>query len=740
MTKFHALGGLSISGNGDGESLPGQRQRRLVAMLLIHRNAVVSVDRLADAVFAGEPTAAASTTLRSYVGRLRRVIDGNGSGVTLLTKPPGYVLLAPDDSFDVGRFEALLNDGRARLARDDPAGASSVFREALELWRGDAYAEFADEDWARPESQRLAELRLVVHERLIDAELANGRAAELIPEIEALVDEQPLREAFRAQLVIALYRAGRQVDALRVVREYRQTLLEELGLDPSPALIELERRVLSHDPALAQAAPAGLPLRGYRLGERLGTGRDGTVYAARLPGVERDLAIRVIREQIADNPEFVRSFEAAAHQVAALRHPAIVPIHDYWREPGAAYLVMRRMPGGTLRDRLQRGALPVEAVATLAIRLGGALAAAAESGILHGRVVPESVFYDEADDCYLSDFAVCPLRSDQSAGDDVHDFAALVGECLGARAGAQPSSVPGPVAEVLARGTATIGRPPIAEFVALLVAALTCGDAGAMAAPRNPFKGLRAFDEADAADFFGRGDLVDEIIARLAREDLASRLVLVVGGSGTGKSSVVRAGLLPRVRRGDVPGSERWFVATMLPGSSPFKELAESLQHVAVAETAGLAEQLADGEVGIDRVVRRLIPGDGELLVVVDQFEELFTLASERDQRGFLDGLIHAVSAPGSRLRVVATLRADFYDRPLAFQRFGAAVNETTVTITAMSPANLEAAIVEPAERVGARVEPALVAELVSAVVDEPAALPSLQFTLFELAERSADG
>ena len=273
---------------------------------------------------------------------------------------------------------------------------------------------------------------------MIDAELASGRAAELIPEIEALVDEQPLREAFRAQLVIALYRAGRQVDALRVVQEYRQLLVEELGLDPTPALSELERRVLTHDATLTLAAPAGLPLRGYRLGERLGTGRDGTVYAAHLPGVERDLAIRVIREEVADSPEFVRSFEATAHQVASLRHPAIVSIHDYWREPGAAYLVMRRMQGGTLRDRLQRGALPVDAVATLAIRLGGALAAAAESGIIHGRVVPESVFYDEADDCYLSDFAVGPLRSDQSAGDDVQDFAALVGECLGVRDGAQP--------------------------------------------------------------------------------------------------------------------------------------------------------------------------------------------------------------------------------------------------------------------------------------------------------------
>jgi DNA-binding SARP family transcriptional activator len=256
--RFHALGGLTISDNGDEVSVAGTRQRRLVAMLLIHRNAVVSVDRLADAVFAGAPTPAASTTLRSYVARLRRVVDGDGSGPTfLLTKPPGYVLRVPDDAFDVGRFESMLGEGRARLARDDAVGASAVLRGALELWRGDAYAEFADEDWARPEAQRLGELRLVAHERLIDAELACGRAAELIPEIEALVSEHPLRDAFRAQLMIALYRSGRQVDALRVVREYRRVLVEELGLDPSPALSELERRVLAHDVTLTSPSLLG---------------------------------------------------------------------------------------------------------------------------------------------------------------------------------------------------------------------------------------------------------------------------------------------------------------------------------------------------------------------------------------------------------------------------------------------------------------------------------------------------
>ena len=400
MLQFHALGGLTITDNGDEVSIGGPRQRRLVTMLLIHRNAVVSVDRLAEAVFAGEPTAAATTTLRTYVARMRRVVDGNGSAATVVTQAPGYVLRLAGEAFDVACFERLVADAGSRLGRGDAAGASSVLHEALSLWRGEAYAEFADEEWARPEAQRLEELRIVAHERLVEAELACGRAAEMIPQIESLTREHELREAFRAQLMVALYRTGRQADALRVYRDYRRVLVEELGLEPSPALAELEQRVLTHDPTLMLTEPAGLPLRGYRLGERLGTGRDGTVFAARLPGVERDFVVRVFREEIADCPEFVRSFEASAHRVASLRHPAVVAIHDYWREPGAAYLVMRRMHGGTLADRLGRGPLTNAALATLVGRIGGALVAAADAGIVHGRVSAESVLFDAAGDPY----------------------------------------------------------------------------------------------------------------------------------------------------------------------------------------------------------------------------------------------------------------------------------------------------------------------------------------------------
>lgn len=727
MIRFHALGALTVTDDGEELGIGGPRQRRLLAMLLIHRGQVVSVDRLADAVFAGAPTAAASTTLRSYVARARRIL-GDSDGTELVTRAPGYLLRTPEDGFDVTCFEHGLAHGTSLLRHDAPAAAQAL-RQALGLWRGDAYAEFLDEDWARPEADRLGELRLVAHERLVEAELASGRASAAIPEVEALTRAHPLREEFRAQLMLALYRTGRHADALRVFRDYRALLVEELGVDPSPALAAIEQRVLTHDPGLLLTEPDGRPLRGYRLGERLGTGRDGTVYAARVPGVERELAVRVVRAEVADRPEFVRSFETRAQQLASLRHPGIVPIHDYWREPGAAYVVMRRLTGGTLADRLAEGPLAEDALADLVSRVGGALAVAADLGIAHGRVAPENVLFDAAGHPCLTDFALATDDPSTSATDDVAGFAALVGACL-----ARPD---GRLAHLVARGAATVDRPAMADLVTLLLAELTGENTDPSVERSNPYKGLRAFEESDAGDFFGRAELVEQVLDRLRGTGLGSRLVLVVGGSGSGKSSMVRAGLLPAVRRGEVPGSDRWFVSTMMPGSAPFKELAECLRSVAVTSPDALAERLAEDAGGIDRELRRVVPDDGQLLLVVDQLEELFTLATPGDQRAFLSGLMHAVTTTDSRLRVVATLRADFYDRPLAHQSFGAVVNDTTVTVSAMLPADLEAAIVEPAERAGRQVERALVAELVSAVADEPAALPSLQYTLYELAERS---
>ncbi len=734
--EFRALGGLGVTSDGHELNLGGPRQRRLLAMLLIHRNTVVSADRIADAVFAGEPTPGATTTLRSYVARLRKVLDAaatpgpDGDPGVLVTKAPGYVLHVPDDAFDVGRVEAAIAEGRVLVARDDPGGAAVVLWEAVQVWRGDAYAEFADEDWARPEAQRLGELRLAALETLFEAELNCGRSAELVPELESAASAHPLREAFRAQLMIALYRSGRQADALRAYREHREILVEELGLDPAPALQQLEERILGHDAALLVPEPAGIALRGYRLGARLGSGSDGTVHAAHLPGVERDVVIRAMRHDLADLPGFVRTFDRTVQRVAALRHPAIVPVHDHWREPGAAYVVMRRMRGGSLADRLDHNHLSAAETASIVQRIGGALAVAHDAGVVHGRVNPRSVLFDESGEAFLSDFpsGATDAETERTWAVDAEDLRRLVRACV-----ERTDAIPDDLAQD-PDGTTR----PMAVVVPDLLAALA-GEAETTAGPRpNPYKGLRAFDETDADDFFGRDDLVSELLSRLRRIDRNGRLVLLVGGSGTGKSSVVRAGLVPRIREGAIPGSDQWFVTTMTPGSEPFKQLAEGLRKVAVSDAGDLATDLAvDG--GIDRVARRLLAADGQLLLVVDQFEELFTSASEADQRRFLDGIVHATSGADSRVRVVGTLRADFYDRPLAFHGFGSVVNDATVTISAMSPAAIESAIVAPAARVGRQVEGALVAELVDAVSDEPGGLPALQFALFELAERGGD-
>ena len=445
----------------------------------------------------------------------------------------------------------------------------------------------------------------------------------------------------------------------------------------------------------------GEPLRGYRLGERLGTGLDGTVYAARLPGVDRELVVKTLRPEIADDPGFIRTFEATAHRVASLRHPAVVPMHDWWREPGAAYVVMPRLPGMTLHDRLLRSPLGHREVVTLVERVGGALDVAAAHGLVHGRVTADNVLYDASGEPVLTDFWLGGPAA-PAPEDDVRAFAALVGQALAGR-------------DISPEVAGLLGSPDgmtVEELTAEMLAALGA-HAPAATRGRNPYRGLRAFDEADAEDYFGRAALIDEVTGRLSGSGLRSRLVLLVGASGTGKSSAVRAGLLPRLRAGGATGSESWFVATMLPGGAPYKELAESLRRIAVGDTDGLASELTGVE-GIDLALRSVVPEGGELLLVVDQFEELFTLSPEEEQRAFLEGITHALTVPDSRLRVVATLRADYYDRPLAVQPFGALVQDATVTIPAMLPAEIEAAVVEPARRADRRVERALAAELVA--------------------------
>src|SRR5579859_7912671 len=255
----------------------------------------------------------------------------------------------------------------------------------------------------------------------------------------------------------------------------------------------------------------------------------------------------------------------------------------------------------------------------------------------------------------------------------------------------------------------------------------------------NPYKGLRAFGEAAAADFFGREALVARLMARLAGSN-GAHFMAVVGPSGSGKSSAVRAGLVPALRAGVLPGSARWHSVEMLPGAYPLEELEGALLRIAVNPPDSLLAQLREDDHGLLRAVKRALPDDdSELLILVDQFEELFTLTvDEAARRHFLDSLYAAVTDPHSRVRVVICLRADFYDRPLLVPNFSDLLRQHTEVVVPLTAAELERAIGAPAKRAGVGLEPGLMELILADVREQPGALPMLEYLLTELFESRA--
>jgi predicted ATPase/DNA-binding SARP family transcriptional activator len=245
--EFRILGSLEAFEGGRRLELGASKQRQLLASLLVRVNEIVSLDRLIEDLWAGEPPATAAKGVQVHLSRLRKAL---GREDVIVTRGGGYGLIAATEEVDASRFEQLSTRGRARLMSGDIQGAADDLRASLELWRGPALAEFVYEPFAQAEINRLEELRLVALEDRIAAELELGQSAVLVSELEALVEEHPLRERFRGQLMLALYRAGRQAEALDHYQRSRAILVEELGIEPSADLKSLEKRILSQDPSL----------------------------------------------------------------------------------------------------------------------------------------------------------------------------------------------------------------------------------------------------------------------------------------------------------------------------------------------------------------------------------------------------------------------------------------------------------------------------------------------------------
>jgi DNA-binding SARP family transcriptional activator/ABC-type glycerol-3-phosphate transport system substrate-binding protein len=514
--EFRVLGSIEVEEGGQRLAIASGRQLALLACLLVHANRVVSSDRILDELWGDEPPDSGAKTVAFHISRLRDSLEpGRARGqpnAILATEPAGYVLHVPPEAIDAFRFERLIADGRASLV-DAPETARARLAEGLALWRGRPYAELADEPFLGPEIQRLEELRLVALEDRVEADLALGRHVGVIDELAGLVAENPLRERLRGQLMVALYRAGRQAEALRTYAAGRQLLAAELGIDPGPELQQLEGWILRQDPRL-------------------------------------------------DPPTH--------------RRPA-----------------------------------------------------------------------------------------------------------------------------------------------------------------RNPYKGLRPFEERDGPDFFGREALVERLVEHLGHAARAGRFLVVVGPSGSGKSSAVRAGLVPALRSGALPGSERWRIAVMLPGARPLRELAAALRSVGPDVPPDLEEHLEQGG-DLAAVIARLAPDDARILLVIDQLEELFSVVEDPVERArFVTALVGALAARDGRLLVVATLRADHFADPLLSPELGELVRTGTEVVTPLTRDGLERAVVRPAASVGVQLEPGLATEVITDVARQPGELPLLQYALTELFERS---
>ena len=520
---FRILGPLEVARDGAPLALGAAQQRALLAVLVLHRGEVVSVDRLVDELWGERPPAAAAKTVQVYVSQLRKAL---GAGV-IVTQGRGYRLAAAPGQVDAARFEALAGEGRRALAGGDAARARERLCAALGLWRGEPLADFTYEPFAQAEIARLREARLAAAEDRIEADLALGAGGELIGEIESLVAANPLQERLRGQLMLALYRAGRQADALAAYRQASELLREELGLEPGRPLQELQRAILGRDPSL-----------------------DGTGSAA----------------------------------------------------------AARGLPLG-----------------------------------------------------------VCPYR------------------------------------------------------------------------------GLAVFEEQDAAFFFGREAATIEVLDRMSRLLAGAGLLVVSGVSGAGKSSLLRAGVLPRIRAAGLaamPGAVWWPCVVFTPTRSPLDELALRVGPLAGADAAAVRRGLEADPAWFALTARQAAiarpPGpagdpDGSaaergrprrprrLVLVVDQFEELFTQCSDEGQRRAFITALHAAATAGHgpdqapAALVVLGVRADFEARCADYPQLAGPVQDRYL-VTSMTERQLQMAITEPAKKAGSKVDDDLVGVLLAEV------------------------
>ncbi|HEX3263398.1 MAG TPA: BTAD domain-containing putative transcriptional regulator, partial [Solirubrobacterales bacterium] len=619
---------------------------------------------------------------------------------------------------------------------------------ALELWRGAPLADVASEPFAGAEIGRLEELHLRAIGLSIDAELAAGRHADVLGSLKALIAEHPTHERFHAQRMLALYRAGRQSEAIEAYRDAHRTLAQEIGVEPGPELRELQEAILRHDPALdARPLQQELP-RQLEGGSPLLAGRDRELrwLRKRWAEAEREGA----RAALVGGPGGIGKTRLAAEIAAEVQRTGAAVLYAAGTGSAEAALEAIRAAESSehatlvvLDDADDASPSILEAASALA---EGSREFALLLLVLHRdeqgppafaevsqRLVMLSLRTDAAveiaelyapeeaaampPDTLMAESEGVPLRIHRAASGWAQALAAerleaTVGRAANGRGGlrAAETEVAGSVAQLqLARERTSL----------YLVAEPTDPSESEVC----PFRGLESFDAAHAEYFFGRERLVADLVARL----VGSTLIAVIGPSGSGKSSLIRAGLLSSLAEGVLPGSARWRQGLMRPGEHPVAELARALARLAPSQgQPASVDPLASA-------LEAVRPGE-RIVLGVDQLEEIFTACRDEGERAaFVEAIVAIAADPDQRALVVLGIRADFYARCAEYPGLSAQMSSNNVLVGPMRREELRRAIELPARWAGLRVEPSLTSALVGDVADEPGGLPLLSTTLVEL-------
>ena len=570
VLTFGVLGPLEVRAGPDVIDVHGPQERALLALLLTEPGVVVAMSAIVAGIWGDDPPADGRKTVQSYVSRLRRTLPDNGSDL-LLTRSPGYLAAVEPARVDAEKFRTMVGCGRHDLTAGRHEDAAGTLREALGLWRGEAYAEF-DAPFAVVERTALEELRLAALEDRMAADLAGGAGPELVGELEGLVARHPWRERLWAQLMTALYRAGRQGDALGAFRRAREALVDELGVEPGPDLRAIEAMVLAQDIRLTTPVPAStaLTLAPPMTGPSM-VGRD-TELARLLEAYERaatDVVVRVLVTGphgmgktllLAELAREVQKRGGSVHaatpeQVAATPEwspratPMVIVVDDLHRAKPADLTALAESVLSAPPPLLLIGSCVPEALS--------APQQAAVEALFPDRMALPPLGLDDLDEVvrlYVSDEDVADAIEAVTGADGVplhvHAAASRFAELrAAAEIGSAAARIPQPQHQL------ATSREQVADGVVKLqkIRLLRTAAHAPRAADQVlcPYKGLAFFDVDDAPYFFGRERLIARLVARL----VDAPLLAVVGASGSGKSSVVRAGLVAAVRAGSLPNS-----------------------------------------------------------------------------------------------------------------------------------------------------------------------------------------